>query len=170
MTIDLHRRPLLALYPNISGLCYAVFEAELKAVDWGIKTARQAKHATLLRHASRLMEIFGPETIILPARKAVVRGSDRLRKIGYDIEQVAKVSGASVRAYTRSDIQSCFARHGAASKDAIARAIVRLLPEFEQHLPPPRKIWMSEDYRMGLFDAVALALTDNWAEGSGHTG
>jgi hypothetical protein len=29
---------------------------------------------------------------------------------------------------------------------------------FEQHVPPPRKPWKSEDARMGLFDAAALAL------------
>ncbi len=44
------------------------------------------------------------------------------------------------------------------SKDAIARTIAQLMPEFEQHLPPVRKIWMSEDYRMGIFDAVAIAM------------
>jgi hypothetical protein len=26
-------------------------------------------------------------------------------------------------------------------------------------LPPPRKLWKSEDARMGIFDAAALALT-----------
>jgi hypothetical protein len=32
------------------------------------------------------------------------------------------------------------------------------IPAFERHVPPPRKPWMSEDARMGLFDAAALAL------------
>jgi hypothetical protein len=30
---------------------------------------------------------------------------------------------------------------------------------FERYVPTPRKSWKSEDARMGLFDAVALALT-----------
>ena len=30
---------------------------------------------------------------------------------------------------------------------------------FERFLPPPRKLWMSEDARMGIFRAAALALT-----------
>jgi len=55
-------------------------------------------------------------------------------------------------------VQAHFLPCGAKSKDAIARVIVEQLPEFGQHLPPRRKKWMSEDYRMGLFDAVALAM------------
>ena len=33
------------------------------------------------------------------------------------------------------------------------------IPAFEAFLPEPRKWWNSEDPRMGLFDAAALALT-----------
>jgi hypothetical protein len=45
------------------------------------------------------------------------------------------------------------------SKYAIAEAIAKHLPAFERHLPPQRKPWMSEDSRMGIFNAAALALT-----------
>ncbi|WP_156527887.1 hypothetical protein [Bradyrhizobium stylosanthis] len=40
-----------------------------------------------------------------------------------------------------------------------AERIAKHIPAFEQYVPPPRKPWMSEDRRMGLFDAAALALT-----------
>jgi hypothetical protein len=149
---------VLALYPNMSGLCYAVFEGKLKIVDWGIKTARKAKGSALELHAQLLMEIFGPVSIILPTRRAVTRGSGRLQMVIANSEKSAKEYGISVYFYSRADIQEYFTRYGARSKDAIARVIVDLLPEFAQHLPPPRKAWMSEDYRMGLFDAVALAM------------
>jgi hypothetical protein len=33
------------------------------------------------------------------------------------------------------------------------------IPAFERYVPPPRKPWKSEDARMGIFDAAALALT-----------
>lgn len=52
-----------------------------------------------------------------------------------------------------------FSQFGARSKDAIARSIVNVLPEFAQHVPPIQKIWISENYRMGIFDAVAFAMT-----------
>ena len=149
---------VLSIYPNVSGLGYAVFEGALIPVDWGIKTARQKKHTTLMRHTESLLHLFKPSTIILPARSAFVHGSERLVKVAVDIEKVAMSCGAVVRWYSRTEIRQHFSHYGAQSKDAIAAAISRLLPEFEQHLPPPRKIWMSEDYRMGIFDAVALML------------
>ena len=41
----------------------------------------------------------------------------------------------------------------------IAETIAKHIPAFDRYLPPPRKPWMSEDPRMAVFDAVALALT-----------
>ena len=38
-------------------------------------------------------------------------------------------------------------------------AIARDFPELEPRLPPVRKIWISEDARMNIFDAVALGMT-----------
>jgi len=43
------------------------------------------------------------------------------------------------------------------TKDTIAAAIAKHIPAFERFLPPPRKLWKSEDARMGIFDAAALA-------------
>jgi hypothetical protein len=38
-------------------------------------------------------------------------------------------------------------------------AIAKRFPELAPRLPRFRKPWMSEDYRMSIFDAVAMALT-----------
>jgi Holliday junction resolvasome RuvABC endonuclease subunit len=159
MSQIIHSALILAVYPNVNGLGYAVFEKHLRPVDWGMKTARKRKHVTMMRHATWLIHLFKPAMIILPVRSTVMAGSQRLQKIAAEIEKLATSCGMTVHWYSRSDIKAAFAQYGAESKDAIARAIARLLPEFEQHVPPVRKIWMSEDYRMGLFDAVALAMT-----------
>ena len=159
MSEVIHGALILAVYPNVNGLGYAVFERHLGPVDWGMKTARKSKHATMLRHAAWLMRLFSPAAIILPVRTTVMAGSRRLQKIAVEIEKLATSCGTAVYWYSRTDIKAAFAQYGAESKDAIARAIAGLLPEFEQHVPPVRKIWMSEDYRMVLFDAVALAMT-----------
>jgi hypothetical protein len=63
-----------------------------------------------------------------------------------------------VHAYSRHDIESAFAPYGVANKHQIAELIARNIPAFERYVPPPRKPWMSEDVRMGLFDAAALGL------------
>jgi hypothetical protein len=153
------RSVLLALYPNAVGLGYAVFERELRATDWGIKAARKRKHHTTVQNAAELLRHFSPTHLILPARTLVMKGSERLHQTSLDIARLSHEYGSRVHRYSRADIRSCFAKHGAESKDAIVAVIAKLLPEFQQHVPPRRRIWMSEDYRMGLFDAVALAMT-----------
>ena len=45
------------------------------------------------------------------------------------------------------------------AKREIAQSIAREFPELEPRLPPVRRIWMSEDARMNIFDAVALGMT-----------
>ena len=150
---------VLSLYPNSVGLCYAVFEGDLKPIDWGIRTARQEKHDTLTIFAARLLKMFSPAAIVLPVRNGTQRGWRRLQDVADSIAVLADVQSMSVHWISRHDIKTCFAKWEAKQKDAIARVIVGLMPEFEQHLPPVRKIWMSEDYRMGIFDAVSQAIT-----------
>ena len=103
---------LLALYPNMSGLGYAVFEGDLRAVDWGIKTARTRKHETTVRNANALVRHFSPSHLILPARALAIEGSRRLQNISLDIERLSHACGSHVHWYSRADIKSCFSRYG----------------------------------------------------------
>jgi hypothetical protein len=47
----------------------------------------------------------------------------------------------------------------AVTRYARAQFIASHIPVFRPLLPPPRKIWNSEDARMSIFDAAALVLT-----------
>jgi hypothetical protein len=51
-----------------------------------------------------------------------------------------------------------FSESGASNKQDIAIAITARYPELAPRLPHFRKPWMSEDYRMSIFDAVGLGL------------
>jgi hypothetical protein len=42
-------------------------------------------------------------------------------------------------------------------KHRIAETIAGHIPALKLYVPPARKAWMSEDARMGIFDAAALA-------------
>jgi hypothetical protein len=46
----------------------------------------------------------------------------------------------------------------ASNKYEIAVAIANRFPELAPRLPRFRKAWMSEDYRMSIFDAVGFGL------------
>jgi hypothetical protein len=85
--------------------------------------------------------------------------SDRLRTLNVAIEEVAEVYEVSVCKYCRADIQRFFGHLTRPNKQNIAVEIAKHVPALERYLPQPRKPWMSEDSRMGMFDATALALT-----------
>jgi hypothetical protein len=36
--------------------------------------------------------------------------------------------------------------------------LAKQFPKLASRLPPKRKIWQSEDYRMGIFDAAAVGV------------
>ncbi|UQR61346.1 hypothetical protein LRP30_31000 [Bradyrhizobium sp. C-145] len=61
--------------------------------------------------------------------------------------------------HIRANESGKFESYGCPNKQSLAKLIANQIPAFEQYAPPPRKPWMSEDCRAGLFDAAALALT-----------
>jgi hypothetical protein len=71
---------------------------------------------------------------------------------------MARERGVAVFTYSRAEVYSAFGSMGFTNKQMLAGLIAKHIPALERHVPLPRKPWMSEDARMGLFDAVALAL------------
>lgn len=65
-------------------------------------------------------------------------------------------SGMLVRAYSRAQVIECSEELGAVTKHRIAETIANHIPALTLSLPPTRKSSMSEDARMGIFDAAAL--------------
>jgi hypothetical protein len=104
-----------------------------------------------------LLTFYRPDVVVLEDYEG--HGSRRARRIEILINLItAHAHGEGMRtvSFSRADMRACF---GQTSKREIAEAIVREFPELEPRLPPVRKIWMSEDRRMNIFDAVALAIT-----------
>src|SRR5262249_60063255 len=89
----------------------------------------------------------------------------RIDSLNAAICEIAASRGIPFHAYSRDYVQDAFASAGAANKQSLAELIAKNIPTFERYVPPPRKPWMSEDPRMGLFDAVALGLVFFQREG-----
>ena len=87
------------------------------------------------------------------------RRAERLRDLNEAIENLAEDYSIPVSRYSRAQVRESFASFGLPTKQAIAEAIAKNIPALERYVPPQRKPWRSEDARMGLFDAAALALT-----------
>jgi hypothetical protein len=65
----------------------------------------------------------------------------------------------SVKLFSRDQVMKTFIADGQGTKHALAEILAKRFPEeLGLQLPPKRKPWMSEDSRMGIFDAVALVL------------
>jgi hypothetical protein len=83
----------------------------------------------------------------------------RIRVLNEAISVLAETQGIAVSMFTRTDVRRQFSYLDVPTKHQIAVEIAKHVPAFERLLPPIRKPWMSEDNRMGIFDAAALAFS-----------
>jgi len=157
---SVERRLVLAVFPSTRGFGYVVFEGPHSPIDWGVKRVKGDKNAGSLKKISELFEFYRPETLVLEDYRG--EGSRRAGRIERLIDAAAELAQRErieTRTHSREEIRRCFAGSGVVNKHEIAQAIAREFPELGVHLPPERKIWMSEDPRMSIFDAAALSLT-----------
>jgi hypothetical protein len=147
-----------AIYPSTRGFGYAIFERPHSLVDWGVKAIHsRQKNLASLRKVRELLSFYRPDVLVLEDYRG--RGSRRAKRIQTLINLIAAHAAEeriATASFSRSDVRACF---GLTTKREIAETIVREFPELEPRLPPVRKIWMSEDVRMNIFDAAALAVT-----------
>jgi hypothetical protein len=149
---------VLVFFPSSRGFGYVVFEGPKSLIDWGVKGVRGPhKNRASLAKVRELLTFYRPDVVVLDGYEH--NGSRRAKRIRTLINLMAahateeRIATAS---FSRSEVRACF---GLTTKREIAEAIVREFPELEPRLPPVRRIWMSEDRRMNIFDAAALAMT-----------
>ncbi len=152
---------VLAIYPNTSGFAFVLFEGSLSPIDWGVTAVRgRDRNDRCLQIIASMFARHEPDVLVL--QDTSVRGTRRSRRVtnlNAAIFKLAELNDIPICTYSRASVRLAFSYLGTASKQAIAETIAKHIPAFERYLPPPRKPWMTEDTRMGLFDAAALVLT-----------
>jgi hypothetical protein len=151
---------VFAIYLNSRGFAFVLFEGPLAPLDWGTVEARGDKREKIISRISSLSARYTPHVVVLQDMSP--KGTHRPHRIRHLNEAIAKIAvrfALPTAFVSRSQVRQYFAYLGSVSKDAIAAAIAKHIPAFERFLPLPRKPWKSEDARMGIFDAAALALT-----------
>jgi hypothetical protein len=151
---------VLSVYLNTRGFAFVLFEGSLSPFDWGVKEVRgRGKHRRSLINIEALFGRYQPDILVLQdtSPSGTIR-APRIDHLNAAIATLAEAGGMPVYTYSREVVLNAFGYLGAANKQSIAEAIAKHLPVFERYVPPPRKPWMSEDARMGLFDAAALGL------------
>ena len=148
---------ILAIDLRSRSFGFVVFEGPTRLLDWGAKSFRQGVNAVQIPASMKfagLMDEFSPSAIVV--RKESVESK---RKAGMRQALViqAEKHRIPVRLLSRRVVKSAFVGSNR-NKYTIAVALVKQLPELAPKLPPERKIWQSEDYRMSIFDAAALGV------------
>ena len=157
-----HRTHLrvLAIAPSTRGFGFAVLEGQETLVDWGVKSVKKEKNTRCVAKVEELIAHYQPGLIVLEdssvkdARRAI-----RMQALTQQIIAMASNRKLSVALISRQQVRRIFVSDGEGTKHAIAEILAARFPEeLGFRLPPERRPWMSEDYRMNIFDAVALAI------------
>lgn len=151
---------VLALHPNPRGFAFALFEAPLSPVDWGLREVLGIdQNARTFELIARLCKSVQPDTIVLEDTDSPsTRKSERAKRLISLIGAMAEVEGITLAKYSREQVREAF-HHASISRYEIAQAIATFVPALADRLPPMRKLWKSEDPRLWLFDAASFALT-----------
>jgi RNase H-fold protein (predicted Holliday junction resolvase) len=152
---------ILALDPIHKGFGYAVFEPPLNLIASGLARVEGDKQAGAIVHFEKLLTDYRPNTVVLEDTKAP--GSRRRHRVQRLIDALLRFASdrsITVATVSRKAVIDCFSSpEERATKYKIAIWLAQAFPELAPKLPHPRKLWESEDERMSIFDALALAVT-----------
>ena len=158
-----HRRltRVLAIDPTNRGCGFAVLEGPTRLIDWGNKrVVGRNVNAGCIAAVVRLLRWYEPECLVI--EDCTVRGArrrERVRRLTDDLADLARRFNVRAVRVPWARVRKVCGSSPTATKEQIATRLAEQFPELARHLPAHRKPWMSEDVRMSIFDAVALAMT-----------
>jgi len=160
MPMNTHETIVLALYPNSIGFGYAIVKSPRDPLECGVVKISPISNRKSMERIKKFIDYYEPMVIIVQD----LNGKNsfkvkRVKSLIHSITRYATDHHLHVARYSREQIRFVFSEFNAKSKFAIARTICKWLSQFEYRMPRFRKPWMAEDYNMGMFDALSLALT-----------
>lgn len=152
-------RMALAVDPTTKGFAFVVIEDGL-LVDWGVRHAGPIKTSGSLKKLRLLLRQFTPDMLVLEdVNHNSSRRWRRIRQLIGIFAREARRHRVIIRRVTRKEVQRYFAGHSVQiTKHRVALALAERFPELRERLPRVRKVWMTEDERMSIFDALAMAM------------
>jgi hypothetical protein len=150
------RKRILAFDVRARRFGFAVFEGPDELLDWGVKSFRHGVNAVKVpasQKVTTLLSEFQPNLIV--TEKSPARQNARLTGT---IRRLARKQNIPVRMVSRATVRKWLPGQER-NKYGIAMVVSDRFPELADRVPTKRKPWQSEDYRMSIFDAMALGLT-----------
>ncbi|MBS1686315.1 MAG: hypothetical protein JSS76_16350 [Bacteroidetes bacterium] len=149
---------ILALYPNSIGMGYACLKVPERIYDFGVAKVSPLTNRKLLKRAEKFMDYHRPKIILLREVQSS-HNSNRVDKLISAIETLAGEKDLPVFKYSRDQVREVFEVFGCNSKYEMAEKIISMLPDVSCRRPKVHKWYEKEDYNMGLFNAISLAIT-----------
>jgi len=155
MTEQTTDKRIVALDVHPRSFGFVLFEGPNRMLDWGIKSFRPGVNAVKIPAARKLLELldeFVPSAIVIREQE-----QRRNRKMLSTLQRQARNRKIPVLFMSRKDVNRAFVGFES-NKYEVASALAGQFPALASRLPSKRKIWQSEDYRMGVFDAAAVGV------------
>lgn len=155
-----HLVRVLALDVRPRRFGFVVFEGAQHLLDWGVRSHAEPDAVfgeSARKRITELLDMFEPSLIVVRAPSA--RGKEVSARTWAVLkivrEQATRRSVAFIQISPRK-LRRFFLRQGCATKQQRATILAKWYPDLQWKLPPRRKPWQSEDFRMSVFDAAAL--------------
>jgi hypothetical protein len=158
MSTLIGRRRIIALDIRPRSFGFAIFEGPNELLDFGAKSFRGGENTVQVPPREKLADLlddFKPDAAV-QADHASQR-SNRTSIITNALEQELAKRQISAISIARVAVRKVFAGHDR-NKHEIGSALAQQFPALASKLPPKRRCWESEDYRMSIFDAAALGV------------
>lgn len=153
----------LSLYPNERGLCYVCLENQKTILDSGIMSSRVFTNDRVVERIKKFMDFHKPTLLVIRDQDSVsTKRGERIKRLQAQIIEHTRALNIPIYQYSRKQVQDVFEIYGVTTKYDIAKQIIVWFPELVDKAPKIRKPWMNEDYNMGIFDALALAITHHY--------
>ena len=151
---------ILAIAPSTKGFGYAVLEGHNLLVNWGVRSVGGDKNAGSIEKVEEMIAHYNPQVVVL--EDTVTKGSRRsfrIRALTKRLVALTESRTIKVALFTQKQVRGVICGDASGTKHALAEIVAERFPEeLGFLLPPKRRPWMSENSRMDIFDAVALAL------------
>jgi len=154
---------VLALAPMNKGFGYVVTENLYRALDCGVTNIRVNKVSRSLTRFEALLREYQPDMVVCMDTERC--SSTMSQKILTSVEKYCAAASRPLRRFKRDDIKHIFSNFGVITRYDIADHLIKWLPALEHVRPKRCAIWESEDPRMKIFDAAAVAIVFYAAHG-----
>ena len=135
---------------------FVVFEGPTMLLDCGAKSFYSNGRPVKISAAEKirtLLHDYSPSAIVVRKREG---HADRAR-ILQSVQRLAREARIPVTFVSRDEIVEAFTL-AEANKHGVASVVAEQFLALVAKLPPRRKCWKSEDYRMSIFDAAAMGV------------